>query len=164
MKFETYIKTVQEIVKENYEFIIPVYQRPYVWDDEEIKKLLGDILNTFNTDSDYSNYFVGNTYVIKSSNKIRENQYELIDGQQRFTTFWLIANAFQLLDVKTEMTDYLEITYPNKTKDIRFDFDIRIEVANYLKGLLDSSSYLRFSDVSEKEFLKRIKNLIKSIL
>ena len=163
MKFETHIKTVQEIVADNYEFIIPVYQRPYVWDDEEIKKLLGDILNTFNTDSNNSNYFVGNTYVIKSSNKIRENQYELIDGQQRFTTFWLIANAFQLLDIKTEMTDYLEITYPNKTKDIRFDFDIRIEVANYLKGLLDSSSYLRFSDVSEKEFLKFIAKGVETI-
>lgn len=163
MKFNTYIKTVEEIVADNYEFIIPVYQRPYVWDDEEIKKLLGDILNTFNTNSNNSNYFVGNTYVIKSSNKIRENQYELIDGQQRFTTFWLIANAFQLLDIKTEMTDYLEIIYPNKTKDIRFDFDIRIEVANYLKGLLDNSSYLKFSDVSEKEFLKFIAKGVETI-
>ena len=163
MKFKTYIKTVEEIVADNFEFIIPVYQRPYVWDDEEIKKLLGDILNTFNTNSDNSNYFVGNTYVIKSSNKIRENQYELIEGQQRFTTFWLIANAFQLLDIKTEMTDYLEITYPNKTKDIRFDFDIRIEVANYLKGLLDNSSYLKFSDVSKKEFLKFIAKGVETI-
>lgn len=163
MKFNTNIKTVEEIVAENYEFIIPVYQRPYVWDDEEIKKLLGDILNTFNTNTDNSNYFVGNTYVIKSSNKIRKNQYELIDGQQRFTTFWLIANAFQLLNIKTEMTDYLEIIYPNKTKDIRFDFDIRIEVANYLKGLLDNSSYLKFSDVSEKEFLKFIAKGVETI-
>lgn len=163
MKFETHIKTVQEIVKENYEFIIPVYQRPYVWDDEEIKKLLGDILNTFNTNSDNSNYFVGNTYVIKSSNQQRENQYELIDGQQRFTTFWLIANAFKLLNVNTELTDYLEITYLNKPKDIRFDFDIRIEVAHYLKGLLDHSSYLKFSDVSEKEFLKFIAKGVETI-
>jgi uncharacterized protein with ParB-like and HNH nuclease domain len=163
MKFNTYIKTVEEIVADNYEFIIPVYQRPYVWDDEEIKKLLGDILNTFNANFENSNYFVGNTYVIKASNKIRENQYELIDGQQRFTTFWLIANAFQLLDIKTEMIDYLEITYPNKTKDIRFDFDIRIEVANYLKGLMDNSSYLKFSDVSEKEFLKFISKGVETI-
>ena len=72
MKFETYIKTVEEIVKENYEFIIPVYQRPYVWDDEEIKKLLGDILNTFtNTNSNNSNYFVGNTYVIHQTKFVR---------------------------------------------------------------------------------------------
>jgi len=164
MKFETHIKTVEEIVKENYEFIIPVYQRPYVWDDEEIKKLLDDILNTFtNTNSHSSDYFVGNTYVIKSSNKIREKQYELIDGQQRFTTFWLIANAFRLLNIKSDITDYLEITYPNKSKDIRFDFDIRIEVANYLKGLLDNSSYLKFSDVNEKEFLKYIAKGVETI-
>jgi len=125
---------------------------------------LGDILNTFtNENSNSSKYFVGNTYVIKSSNKIREKQYELIDGQQRFTTFWLIANAFKLLNIKTDITDYLEITYPNKTKDIRFDFDIRIEVANYLKGLLDNSSYLKFSDVSEKEFLKFIAKGVETI-
>lgn len=161
MKFETYIKNIEEIVKDNYEFIIPVYQRPYVWDDEEIKKLLGDILNAFTSNT--ANYFVGNTYVIKSSNKHREKQYELIDGQQRFTTFWLIANAFKLLNIKTEITDYLEITYSNKTKDIRFDFDIRLEVANYLKGLLDNSSYLKFSDVSEKEFLKFIAKGVETI-
>lgn len=164
MKFETDLKTVEQIVKENYEFVIPVYQRPYVWDDEEIKKLLADVLNTFNNvNSHDSRYFVGNTYVIKSSNKIRENQFELIDGQQRFTTFWLIANAFKLLSIDTDLTDYLEITYPNKAKDIRFDFEIRIEVANYLKGLLDNSSYLKFSDVSEKEFLKFIAKGVETI-
>ena len=164
MKFETDIKTLGEIVKENYEFIIPVYQRPYVWDDDEIKKFLEDILNAFNNlNSDNSNYFIGNTYVIKSSNKIREKQYELIDGQQRFTTFWLIANAFKLLDISTYMIDYLEIIYPNNTKDIRFDFEIRIEVANYLKGLLDNSSYLKFSDVSEKEFLRFIAKGVETI-
>ncbi len=162
MKFNTYIKTIEDIVKDNYEFIIPVYQRPYVWDDEEIKKLLEDIKNTF-IHSHELHYFVGNTYVIKSSNKQRDKQYELIDGQQRFTTFWLIAHAFQLLGIKTKMTDYLEITYPNKTKDIRFDFDIRIEVANYLKGLLDNSSYLKFSDVNEKEFLKYIAKGVETI-
>lgn len=164
MKFKTHIKTIEEIVKENYEFIIPVYQRPYVWDDEEIKKLLSDIFNTFtNVNSDKSSYFVGNTYVINSSKKHSEKQYELIDGQQRFTTFWLIANAFKLLNIKTEMTDYLEITYSNNAKDIRFDFDIRIEVANYLKGLLDNSSYLKFSNVGENEFLKFIAKGIETI-
>lgn len=164
MKFETTLKTVEDIVRGNYEFVIPVYQRPYVWDDEEIKKLLGDILNTFNSvNYQDSKYFVGNTYVIKSSNKIRENQFELIDGQQRFTTFWLLANAFKLLSIDTDLTDYLEITYPTKAKDIRFDFEIRIEVANYLKGLLDNSSYLKFSDVSEKEFLKFIAKGVETI-
>ena len=153
MKFETSIKTIEEIVTDKYEFIIPVYQRPYVWDDEEIKKLLGDMLSTFET-SDKSRYFVGNTYVVKSSNKNRVKQYELIDGQQRFTTFWLIAHAFNLLDVKTEITKYLKVTHSNETKDIRFDFDIRIEVANYMKGLLDNSPSLE--DVGEKEFLKYI--------
>ncbi len=164
MKFETYKKTIKDIVQDNYEFIIPVYQRAYVWDDEEIKKLLGDLFNTFKIrNSENVNYFIGNTYVIRSSNELRENQFELIDGQQRFTTFWLIAYAFKILNIETEITDYLEISYPNRPKDIRFDFDIRIEVAHYLKGLLDNSSYLKYSDVSGKEFLKYISKAVETI-
>jgi uncharacterized protein with ParB-like and HNH nuclease domain len=163
MKFETAIKTIKDIVDENYEFVIPVYQRPYVWDDEEIKKLLGDILNHFSITTDKSSYFVGNTYVIKSANKNRETQYELIDGQQRFTTFWLIANAFKLLQIDTEMTQFLEITYPNQSHDIRFDFDIRMEVANYLKGLINNSTQEKYDNVNDKEFLKYIAKGIETI-
>jgi uncharacterized protein with ParB-like and HNH nuclease domain len=163
MKFETTIRTIKDIVDENYEFIIPVYQRPYVWDDEEIKKLLGDILNHFSITTDKSSYFVGNTYVIKSANKNRETQYELIDGQQRFTTFWLIANAFKLLKINTEITQFLEITYPNKSRDIRFDFDIRMEVANYLKGMLNNNAQEKYENVNDKEFLKYIAKGIETI-
>jgi uncharacterized protein with ParB-like and HNH nuclease domain len=163
MKFETTIKTIKNLVDENVEFVIPVYQRPYVWDDEEIKKLLGDVLNNFSIHTDRPNYFVGNTYVIKSANKNREFQYELIDGQQRFTTFWLIANAFKLLNIETDMTQFLEITYPNKSNDIRFDFDIRIEVSNYLKGLLNNNTQEKYANVSEKEFLKYIAKGVETI-
>ncbi len=164
MKFETDIKTIADLVKENYGFIIPAYQRPYVWDDEEIKKLLNDISTSFlNKDSDDNNYFIGNTYLIKSSHKDKNKQYELINGQQRFTTFWLMANAFKLLNIKTKLTHYLKTTYTNNIKDIRFDFEIRTEVSNYLKSLLDNNSSIRFSDVSEKEFLKFIAKAIETI-
>ena len=43
MNFTTKPISIENIVADNLEFLIPVYQRPYVWDDIEIKKLLEDL-------------------------------------------------------------------------------------------------------------------------
>lgn len=156
MNFKTRPVNIEFIVKEGLEFLIPVYQRPYVWDDTEIKKLLEDLKHNFEVNSE--DYFVGNTYVIKSGKENNSVQYEVIDGQQRFTTFWLISLCFKMLDSKTELTKYLEVN-----KDIRFDFDIRKEVYEYLKGLLDGTAHKRFEDVSKLQFLKNIASGIETI-
>jgi uncharacterized protein with ParB-like and HNH nuclease domain len=164
MNFKTKEITLNEIVKDKLEFLIPVYQRPYVWDAVEINKLLEDLEHNFKNnivkklDNDY---FVGNTYVVKSPKT--NNLLEVIDGQQRFTTFWLISFCFKNLKINSDLTNYLEIEYDNNKKDIRFDFDIRKEVYEYLKGLLDGSSDRRFQDVSNFEFLKNIASGIETI-
>jgi uncharacterized protein with ParB-like and HNH nuclease domain len=156
MNFTTKPISIETIVADNLEFLIPVYQRPYVWDDIEIKKLLEDL--KYNFENNTPEYFVGNTYVIKSSKDARPNLYEVIDGQQRFTTFWLISYCFKVLGVNTNLTNYL-----NRNNDIRFDFDIRVEVYEYLKGLLDGTAANRFHDVSNFEFLKNIAAGIETI-
>ncbi|UGS19868.1 DUF262 domain-containing protein [Flavobacterium cyclinae] len=156
MNFTTKPIAIETIVADNLEFLIPVYQRPYVWDDIEIKKLLEDL--KYNFENNTPEYFVGNTYVIKSSKDARPKLYEVIDGQQRFTTFWLISYCFKVLGVNTNLSNYL-----NKNNDIRFDFDIRVEVYDYLKGLLDGTAANRFHDVSNFEFLKNIAAGIETI-
>jgi uncharacterized protein with ParB-like and HNH nuclease domain len=156
MNFTSTEINIETIVSENLEFLIPVYQRPYVWDDIEIIKLLEDLKNNFKNNE--SEYFVGNTYVIKSSKDNRPNLYEVIDGQQRFTTFWLISLCFETMGINSELKNYLIVK-----NDIRFDFDIRKEVYEYLKGLLDGSSQKRFDDVSKMEFLKNIAKGVRTI-
>ena len=39
--------TLQDIIKNQYKFNVPIYQRLYVWGDEQIKKLLEDLKNAF---------------------------------------------------------------------------------------------------------------------
>ncbi len=160
--FNTEVITIEEITKRKLEFLIPVYQRPYVWDDLEIIKLLEDLKNSFQ--AKINEYFVGNTYIVKSKkseNKI--NLYEVIDGQQRFTTIWLFGFCFKFLGIKTGLIEYLEVEIENNLKDIRFDFDIRVEVYEYLKGLLDNTSQRRFETVEDKPFLKNIAAGIETI-
>jgi len=156
MNFSTKSINIEKIIEDNLEFVIPSYQRPYVWDDIEIRKLLEDLKTNFDIKS--NEYFVGNTYVIKSLKEKKENQYEVIDGQQRFTTFWMISLCFKTLNIDTRLKDYLMVQ-----GNIRFDFDIRKEVAEYLTNLLDETAEKRISDVSHFEFLKNIAAGIETI-
>ncbi len=71
------IKLVGEI---DGKFFVPSYQRGYRWSNEEVLRLLEDIL------SNGQNNYCLQPIVVKKIN----DKYELIDGQQRLTTLFLI--------------------------------------------------------------------------
>ncbi len=66
-------------------FFIPNYQRGYRWTEREVERLLDDIYNLVDTDKKYCLQPV----VVKN---LGENNFEVIDGQQRLTTLFLIYN------------------------------------------------------------------------
>lgn len=74
-------------------YIVPDYQREYVWSDREVDQLLDDIYNEFasNDHPRSSEYFIGSIVVLKRP----DGTYELIDGQQRLTTTFLILCAIR---------------------------------------------------------------------
>lgn len=59
---------------------VPIYQRNYAWGSDQIEQLIEDIRSTKN------DYFLGNLIVNQKEN----NVYEVIDGQQRLTTLFLL--------------------------------------------------------------------------
>lgn len=61
-------------------FYVPSYQRGYRWGEDEVLRLLNDIYQ-----NGKKNYCLQPVVVRKT-----ENRYELIDGQQRLTTLYLI--------------------------------------------------------------------------
>lgn len=67
---------------------IPLYQRLYVWGIEEIKLFIEDISEAF-TDQQQS-YFIGNM-MFANNRETDRIVIDLIDGQQRFTTLWLMS-------------------------------------------------------------------------
>jgi uncharacterized protein with ParB-like and HNH nuclease domain len=73
-------------------FVIPEYQRPYNWDDEKCSILWDDILDFYLNEkkSDKDEYFLGAVvnYFIEND----ENP-QIIDGQQRITTIFLMIRA-----------------------------------------------------------------------
>jgi len=76
-------------------FLIPDYQRPYAWDEEQCQTLWDDIFlfsfpnNDYEAFDDNDEYFLGSIVTYKN-----EGKSEVIDGQQRLTTLMLILRAF----------------------------------------------------------------------
>ncbi len=65
-------------------YVIPLYQRAYAWEDEEIVQLIDDINDST------GDYYIGSLVVAKV--KGEEEVYEVVDGQQRLTTLYLLLH------------------------------------------------------------------------
>lgn len=65
-------------------YVIPRYQRAYVWEDKEIVQLIDDINDST------GDYYIGSLVVAKVKDKVET--YEVVDGQQRLTTLYLLLH------------------------------------------------------------------------
>jgi uncharacterized protein with ParB-like and HNH nuclease domain len=83
-KYKTEIQSVEKIFENN--FNIPIYQRLYVWEDNQITTLFEDLYSAFNHNKD-DIYYLGSIVVVENNNTL-----DLIDGQQRFTTLSILKN------------------------------------------------------------------------
>jgi uncharacterized protein with ParB-like and HNH nuclease domain len=91
------VKQLLETGKVN-KFIIPEYQRPYAWTDEQIQTLFEDIVE-YTENNNESTYFLG--AIVSYENE--HNEQEIIDGQQRITSLFLLLRAlYSKLDSMTE--------------------------------------------------------------
>ena len=89
-KIEDHKYTVEEAFRECF-YIVPDYQREYVWTEKEVEQLLQDIDEEFDV-GDRREYFIGTVLVSPTQQK---NHFEVIDGQQRLTTFFLLLCALR---------------------------------------------------------------------
>lgn len=95
MKFV--IKSFKEIL--GYHFNIPSYQRGYRWEKENVEALLDDIQEfAARTKKEEGEFYCLQPVVVRKNTKLTalnkgNDVYDLLDGQQRLTTLWLILNA-----------------------------------------------------------------------
>lgn len=87
------------------DYIIPDYQRPYAWDEDNCQTLWDDIFSFAIPDNDATKFDTNDEYFLGSIVTFENDkrQQEVIDGQQRLTTFMLLLRAFY--DRFTQMQD-----------------------------------------------------------
>ena len=91
-RIENHKYTVEQAFRECF-YIVPDYQREYVWKDKEVIRLLDDIDEQVAARTD-KEYFIGTVLVSPTAQK---GHFDVIDGQQRLTTFFLLLCALRVL-------------------------------------------------------------------
>lgn len=170
---------IQEIFDKRF-YRIPEYQRPYVWEDDQVIELLTDIVDAYS--ANYSaEYFLGSLVLRKNEknqSKVEFTEYDVLDGQQRLTTLFLIhavirdtvTDASQKRYQTTSEAIYVQEDIDNNQPErMRVVFDIRDDVKNFVynhikqwKSTLDKTVFERF--VNEKNGDISVKNMSKAIL
>ena len=79
-------QNLDRVFFDDYLFEIPVFQRPYAWEKEQVDDLLDDLLYAMRRDGDEP-YFLGSVVLIKGDSK---PDSQVVDGQQRLTTLTML--------------------------------------------------------------------------
>lgn len=111
-------------------YVVPLYQRAYAWSDDEINQLIEDV-NGY----DGNNYYIGSLIVHQREDK----SFEVIDGQQRLTTLFLLFL-------------YLEI---NVKENLSFDCRRKsnLTLQNLVKKYVDKTDEKKINDNDTEESL-----------
>lgn len=145
---DTELLSLEQVHKRNLAFLIPSYQRPYVWTDEDAVKLFEDIKAAF--ESKETEYFIGSALSARRDTATHP-VYELIDGQQRTTTLMLMSIAFKAANIRCALAEVSILG-----KQSRLGFDIRGSVSNLLGSFAGLDDLPRPGDeeIKQDEYLR----------
>ena len=161
-------------------FRIPEYQRPYVWGEDQVIELLDDVMQA-RTSNPNSQYFLGSMVLSKNLREegtTKYEEYDLLDGQQRLTTLFLITAVVRDLTPKINKSR-LEICHEtiykmarpddNIPERLRIVFDIRGKTKDFINEYVKEYGGTAKEDelklkISNKDEDISIRNIAKAIL
>ncbi|ASK66190.1 hypothetical protein CFK39_10615 [Brachybacterium avium] len=110
-------------------YSIPLYQRNYTWGEEQIHRLILDVLDEAEQDES-KDYFLGNLVVAPPGRP--DDPFDVIDGQQRLTTLYILLMKLRVRGALSGVLDQLQpLTYEAREKATRA-----------LRGVADSAAAL----------------------
>ncbi|MEI8250789.1 MAG: DUF262 domain-containing HNH endonuclease family protein [Synechococcus sp. ELA057] len=87
-------KSLREVFRpDDYQFMVPAYQRPYAWGKNEAIELIEDLLDAHETNPD-TEYFLGSIVIVR---KDGSPLAEVVDGQQRLTSLSILISVIRHL-------------------------------------------------------------------
>lgn len=153
-----------DLFETKYWFQIPAYQRPYVWKEDNINELLDDLLYAFNNRSE-DEYFLG-ALVLQ---KIKEIDYDVLDGQQRLTTLCILISVMRDYMINENVSKELQsMIYKEKNElrkikaKSRLTFKIRGNVQEFFNEyIIQKRGTLKIEKASNSNV--SIKNMKKAV-
>ncbi|MDR0483864.1 MAG: DUF262 domain-containing HNH endonuclease family protein [Alphaproteobacteria bacterium] len=166
------IKTSKETVGyvfNQMEFIIPSYQRPYVWSKDNVNQLLDDTFSAMQEKPE-NEYFLGSCVSI---NKENSRQHHLLDGQQRITTLFLIFVVLRDIATDDKLRNKVsgivfqpEDTFEEGKSSIsRISYETKENIKDLINKLAKIQNYSSLESLKkyESENDTSIKNILEAI-
>ncbi len=154
-KIESKDSYLQDILKDKLYYQIPIYQRPYQWTEENCEKLLDDLFFNYE-DGRESDYFCGSLVLIAISKDSKVKTYDVVDGQQRLSTFILLAKVLATLyseRLDPEYQEFLQASWSdrheNKKKKKKKRLDFELVGSNAKKYFQDALDFFDDLDASK---------------
>ena len=146
---------------EERQYIIPLYQREYAWGEKQIVRLIEDISDA---EKD-KKYYIG-TLIVSERN---DGQLEVIDGQQRLTTLFLLLNCLGETTnpyLTFECRDRSNYTLKNIQKAVegKNGLDEKQQEDNIVKGVEIIKRTLEKEEKSNPRFIDALKEKLKKVI
>ena len=138
--------SIEDYLAESKTFLIPRYQRNYAWEKKNIVQLLEDV-------SKEEGYYIGNVIVNTSQN----DEKEIIDGQQRIISIFLILIALH----HVAGMNTLEYVLDNGNLKINIEKRIEDSGVSVMSSILDDNIASTMKKYNEVARYKDIASILK---
>lgn len=145
-----------KIAEENLFYTIPIYQRLFEWDTENIVTLLEDLKKEYENTNGQGDYYIGMLTSTKN--------HELVDGQQRFTVLMLLGCVLQGYDDESESPEKWKRFLVSDNKS-RLSFSSRPLDNACLRSFIEhkGEERLSFKNLKLENGLEQIKSFMEGI-
>ena len=126
-------------------FRVPAYQRSYVWGEEQVTELIDDLMDALK-ENPHKEYFLGSLVLQRFeavANGVPFACYDILDGQHRLTTLFLLLAVLRDLKIDEQLTDNIknaiyqeEDPYKGLPRRLRIEFLIRDKVEGFIQTYL----------------------------
>jgi hypothetical protein len=128
---------LQKVFSSDFDFFIPLYQRPYAWTTKEAGELIGDLLDNMgdlkSPVEDTNPYFLGSVVLVKGDLP----NADVVDGQQRLATLTILFAAFRKLLTAPEAEGLTTLLYetanPILGTENRYRLTLRHQDADFFR-------------------------------
>lgn len=160
---------LREVIKVNgrERYSIPIYQRPYSWEEKNIKDFLASIFDVFKevneikSETNVKPVFFG---TIQLDFNKDDNTLDIVDGQQRLTTFLLFLDLLQRNEKHPkEYIDYSMVIKSEKLKEVLNDDNIKNTSSKYYENrklLKKEVEHFEKEFKDKNEFYTELKNFV----
>lgn len=160
---------LREVIKvnERERYSIPIYQRPYSWEEKNIKDFLGSIFDAFKevneikSETNAKPVFFGTIQLDLNKD---DNTLDIVDGQQRLTTFLLFLDLLQRNEIHhKEYIDCSMVIKSEKLKEVLNDDNIKNTSSKYYENrklLKKEVEHFEKEFKDKNEFYTELKNFV----